>query len=222
MSMIRVAVVFLLAALATPAVGRAQDLGAEAWPGFDIWIKMDEDGNKRIYILNSYASEPNQQYEETALGVSWDQRLHRNWSWRAGVRYIWKAVDPPDKNETRVVLDLTWSHLLGRGWVLSDRNRLDLRHFAGDSTSSFRYRNRLMLSKPFPILGRAVTGFGSYETYYDSRFDAWGQRQRIIAGVSVPITKWLSVDIFPGYHIETQPKRESAAALGVAFGLYFP
>lgn len=199
----------------------AADLEADAWPEFDIWIALDEGRKDRIYILNSYANEADFQYEETALGVSWDRRFHPNWSFRVGARYIWKQVEPPDKNETRVVLDLKWFRPLGKGWLFTDRNRLDLRHFENDPSSSFRYRNRLQLEKPFPVGSMEWTGFGSYEIYYDSRFDEWGQRQRFIGGVSVPLAKWVSVDVFYGYHIETKPARESGDALGIAIGIYF-
>jgi hypothetical protein len=147
--------------------------------------------------------------------------MNKSWSWRVGVRYIWKEVDPPDTNETRGVLDLKWFKDLGNGWLLTDRNRIDIRKFEGVSSLSFRYRNRVQIEKPFKVFSQNWTGFTSYEIYYDSRYDEWGQRQRLIAGVSVPIKEWLAVDVFLGYHIETKPKNESGAALGIAFGLYF-
>jgi len=211
----------ILALLAVPFSCLAADIEADAFPEFDIWIKLDKAGKDRIYILNSYSSEPSFKYQETALGVSWDRRFHKNWSWRMGARYVWKQVDPPDKNETRVVLDLKWFQELGAGWLLTDRNRIDLRFFDGDSSGSFRYRNRVQIEKGFPIFSMKWTGFGSYEIYYDSRYNTLGQRHRFIAGVSVPITKWLSVDMFPAYHIETKPKHETGGAFGVAIGLYF-
>lgn len=204
-----------------PLSSQAADIEAGAWPEFDIWINMDETGKNRLYILNSYTEEPSYSYEETVLGVSWDQRFHENWSWRAGARYIWKQVDPADKNETRIVLDLKWFQKLGNGWLLTDRNRLDLRKFEGDSSSSFRYRNRLQLEKGFSLLSWQLTGFASYEIYYDSRYDKWGQRHRVIAGVSIPVVDWASVDVFYGYHSETEPKDETGSALGIAFGFYF-
>jgi hypothetical protein len=76
----RIAALVVLAMLLAPTTVRAQDLEAEAWPEFDIWINMDETGKNRLFILASFADEPKFQYEETALGVSWDQRLTPNWS----------------------------------------------------------------------------------------------------------------------------------------------
>ena len=61
--------------LTAPSAGRAQDVEAEAWPEIDVWINVDDAGKDRIFILNSFAAEPNVQYEETALGVSWDRRF---------------------------------------------------------------------------------------------------------------------------------------------------
>jgi len=216
-----VGIFMVLAAVTAPHSARASDIEAGAWPEFDIWISLDEAGKDRIYILNSWTEEPNFSYEETALGISWDRRFHKNWSWRAGIRYIWKQVDPPDANETRVVLDLKWMHGLGKGWRLSDRNRIDLRWFEGKPGNSWRYRNRIQLEKSFPVFSRTWTGFASYEIYYDSRFDTWGQRNRLIGGVSVPVVDWASVDVFYGYHVENEPKDEDAGALGIAFGFFF-
>ena len=216
----RIAVLMMIIELTAPSAGRAQDVEAEAWPEIDVWINVDDAGKDRIFILNSFAAEPNVQYEETALGVSWDRRFSPRWSWRAGIRYIWKEVDPPDKNETRAVLDLKWFHQLGRGWLLTDRNRLDLRHFRGDNVSSFRYRNRLQIEKPFPVFSMTWTGFASYEIYYESRFATWGQRHRAVGGVSIPIVRWSSVDVFYGYHIERKPDRQNGEAVGVAVAFY--
>jgi len=208
--------------LAAAPQTEAQDLEVEGMPEFDIWIPLDEVQKDRIYVLVSFGSEPNYRYEESVFGVSWDRRFHPNWSFRIGARYIWKQVDPPDANETRIVLDLKWFKPLGRGWLLSDRNRIDLRRFDAAEYASYRYRNRIQMEKAIKAFSRTLTGFGSYEMYYDSRYDKWGQRHRFIGGVSIPIVDGLSVDVFYGYHIETKPKRETGGAIGVAFGIYIP
>ena len=213
-------VLFAVILGATPGV-MAQDLEVEGWPEFDIWIGLDKDRTDRIYILTSFASEPNYRYEESVAGVSWDRRFHENWSFRIGARYIWKEVDPPDANETRVVLDLKWFRPLGGGWLLSDRNRIDLRRFDASDSASFRYRNRIQMEKTLRIFSKQWTAFGSYEMYYDSRYDKWGQRNRFIGGVSVPVVEWFSVDLFYGYHVETRPRKETGGALGIALGFYF-
>ncbi len=213
--------VLVLILVAAPQA-KSADLEVEGLPEFDIWIPLDQDRKDRIYVLTSFASEPNYRYEESVFGVSWDRRFHPNWSFRVGARYIWKVVDPPDANETRVVLDLKWFRPLGRGWLVTDRNRIDLRRFDAAEYASYRYRNRIQMEKAINALSRTWTGFGSYEMYYDSRYDKWGQRHRFIGGVSAPIVDWLSVDVFYGYHIETKPKRETGGAIGVAIGISIP
>ncbi len=200
----------------------AADIEGDAWPEIDIWIGMDEDHKNRIFILKSFTEEPNFEYQEEATGISWDQRFHENWSWRAGIRYINKQVTPPDAGETRAVLDLKWIYPLDDGWLLSDRNRLDIRWFDGDYDTSYRYRNRIQLEKPFEVLEHTLTGFASYELYHDSRYSTTIQRQRFIGGVSVPlIENKLSVDLFYGYHSESAPKKETGDAVGIAIGIYF-
>lgn len=200
----------------------AADIEGDAWPEIDIWIGMDEGNKNRIYILKSFTEEPNFEYQEEATGISWDQRFHENWSWRAGIRYIGKQVDPPDAGETRAVLDLKWFYPLGDNWLLTDRNRIDLRWFDGDNDMSYRYRNRIQLEKPFDVLEHTLTGFASFELYHDSRYSTTVQRQRFIGGVSIPlIENKLSVDLFYGYHVESAPKKETGDAVGIAFGIYF-
>ncbi len=68
----RIAALVVLAMLLAPTTVRAQDLEVEAWPEFDIWIKMDETGKKRLFILALFADDPKFQYEETggALGIA--------------------------------------------------------------------------------------------------------------------------------------------------------
>ena len=105
--------------------------------------------------------------------------------------------------------------------MFTNRNRIDLRKFDGENTLSWRYRNRSQIEKPFTVLDHQITGFASYEIYYDSCYNKMGQRNRLIAGVSVPIKEWLSVDVFYGYHIESKPKYETGGAIGIAIGLYF-
>jgi len=118
---------------------------------------------------------------------------------------------------------LKWFYPLEGDWLLTDRNRIDIRWFDGDDDSSFRYRNRVQLEKPFEIFeDYSLTGFASYELYYDSRYNTTVQRQRFIGGVSIPLLEnKLSVDIFYGYHVESVPKKETGDAVGVAFGIYF-
>lgn len=198
----------------------AADIEAGAWPEFDIWIGLDDQQKNRIYILKSFTEEPNFSYQEEVIGISLDHRLNKSWSLRGGARYISKLAEPPDANETRVVFDAKWFRKLKNQWLLTDRNRIDIRDIEDKEDLSYRYRNRIQLERPFVVNQTKLTGFGSYELYYDTRFNAW-QRQRLILGVSIPLGRKASVDFFYGYHKETEPKVERADAGGIAFGFYF-
>jgi hypothetical protein len=214
------AISVLVCELLWSAAVSAADIEAGAWPEIDIWIGLDDEQRNRIYILKSFTEEPSFSYQEEATGISLDHRINKRWSVRAGARYIGKLAEPPDANETRVVLDAKWYQDLGNDWLLTDRNRIDIRWLEGADEPSYRYRNRIQLEKPFTVGGTTLTGFGSFELYYDTRFDAW-QRKRAILGISIPFGDSVSVDIFYGYHAETKPKIEHADAVGVAFGIYF-
>jgi len=93
---LKVALLYGVIATTFVSFTQAADIEGDAWPEFDIWIGMDEGHKNRIFILKSFTEEPNFEYQEEATGISWDQRFHENWSWRAGIRYIGKQVDPPD------------------------------------------------------------------------------------------------------------------------------
>ncbi len=54
----------------------AAELEADAWPEIDIWYKLDDIKRDRLYLLISFTEEPNYQYQETAVGLSWDRRFH--------------------------------------------------------------------------------------------------------------------------------------------------
>ena len=212
------AVMMMMVAGAHSARGEAGDIELEAWPEFDIWIDLNEDASTRLYILNSWAEDADKVYEEMALGVSLDQRLKTWMSVRGGIRYIWKQADPPQGNETRAVFDAKFYAPTWKEFLLTNRNRIDLRWIDGELTE--RYRNRTQLERPISIFGYRPTGFTSYEVYYDTKYDDW-VRQRIIVGGSFPVQEWLTVDLFYGYHVVSKPKPENAGAWGLAIGFWF-
>ena len=200
------------------ARGEAGDIELEAWPEFDIWIDLNEDASTRLYILNSWAEDVDKVYEEMALGISLDQRLKTWLSVRGGIRYIWKQADPVQGNETRAVFDAKLYAPKWEQFLLTNRNRIDVRWISDDLSG--RYRNRTQLERPISIFGYCPTGFASYELYYDTQYDDW-VRQRIIGGASFPLREWLTVDLFYGYHVVSKPKRENAGAWGLAIGFWF-
>ena len=58
----------------------AADLEADAFPEIDIWINLDDEKRNRLFILLAFADEPKFEYDENALGISFDQRINPCWS----------------------------------------------------------------------------------------------------------------------------------------------
>ncbi|MGB5705444.1 MAG: DUF2490 domain-containing protein [Arenicellales bacterium] len=151
------ALLILIGGLIFSAPLWVSDIEAGAWPEFDIWIGLDEERKNRIYILKSFTDELEFSYEEEVTGISLDHRINEQWSVRGGARYISKIVDPPDANETRPVFDAKWFRPLKNDWLLTDRNRIDVRWIEGTGDPSYRYRNRIQLEKPFPVSSATLT-----------------------------------------------------------------
>jgi hypothetical protein len=76
--------------------------------------------------------------------------------------------------------------------LVSDRSRFELRWVDGDP--SFRYRNRLLLERPFRMFKRKFTPYGSAEAYWDSRFRTWN-KFRYTGGVEVPLLWRSTIDL---------------------------
>ena len=134
---------------------------------------------------------------EEQLGVGFNFFLNKYFSLSPAYRYI--KGQPPGRfhtKEDRFFLDLTGRLPLGEAFVLSDRNRGEFRRING--IDSGRYRNRLQIERSFKINKHKVTPYLADEVFYNGLFHSWN-RNRIYAGVRVPIAKRLGVD---GYFLE--------------------
>lgn len=78
-----------------------------------------------------------------------------------------------DTNEKRGIGEVTFRFPLGRSWLLTDRNRGELRHFG--EVESNRYRNRLRIERNVAISKFRITPYANAEGYYESNTDEWNQ-----------------------------------------------
>lgn len=193
---------------------RAADVEAQSSVEVDVRVKLNEEGTTRLMLLNSWARHHEENYSETVFGAALDHRLSPDWSVRAGVRRITEESDSPEGNETRAVLDARYFLPFGEGWLLTDRSRVDLRMIEGGSFSA-RFRNRVMLEKPFTLFDHEFTGFGSYELFYDTRHQAFS-RHSLTLGISVPLGRWLAADVFFTKDYAINPPKDTVGAFGLA------
>ena len=102
------------------------------------------------------------------------------------MRLAYHVLPEADGNtEHRGIIEVTPRYYLPKGFLLSDRNRLDLR---GTSSFSWRYRNRLTLERDFKIGSRNFTPYGRAEAFYDITNGQWN-RFAYSGGVFFPFAK---------------------------------
>ena len=81
-------------------------------------------------------------------------------------------------DEKRALGELTIRFPIGQAWLLSDRNRGELRRI-GDSESG-RYRNRLRLERSFAVKRFRFRPYTSAEAYYDGKVNDWNQTDGVV------------------------------------------
>ncbi len=161
------------------------------WPEVDVSTKLSQ----RVPVLGMgtlhFGKNVSDLNEEQA-GVGFNFTLNKYLSLSPAYRY--GSAQPPGRphaREHRFFLDFTARVPLTKGFVLSDRNRIEFRRING--IESHRYRNKLQLERSFSIGDRKLTPYLSDEVFYDDRFHIWN-RNRIYAGVRVPLNQHLSLD----------------------------
>ena len=115
--------------------------------------------------------------------------------------------------ENRVVLIATPSYPVKWRFVLSDRNRVELRFVNG--TFFWRYRNRLGVQRPFTVHSYRLTPYVRCEIYWDSQVHKWAD-VAASAGAKLPITKKSELDAY--YEHQNQTNKAPNAQVN-SFGL---
>ena len=161
------------------------------WPEVDFSIKLSQ----KVSVLSmgtlhfgKSVSDLNE--EQAGLGLNFT--LNKYFSLSPDYRY--GRGQPPGRNHThehRFFFDFMARAPLKKGFVVSDRNRFELRRING--VESRRYRNKLQLETSLTVADSKVTPYLAGEAFYDDRYRIWN-RTRIYAGVRVPINGHLTLD----------------------------
>ena len=125
-----------------------------------------------------------------AGGVTWN---NRHLSVSPYYRYI-SVLNVPDHHviEHRFAVDIT-PHTTVRRFGLSDRSRIDVRWIGG--VLSERYRNRAQVERAIGANGHAVTPYGAFEIFYDTRYHVWN-RHRFYAGFKRALSSHVLLDSY--------------------------
>jgi hypothetical protein len=195
----------------------AQETLHEFWPEIDIWHTL---GAKERLLLQWTRSRGRDYYfGETGWAAHYDYRAKNSLSVRGGYAYIvGKTEDRMTDVEHRGILDATPRWTFNPGWLVTDRNRIDLRLKNGEF--SVRYRNRLRIEKEVAVGSYTITPYGSVEVFFDSRFDVFN-RNLLTAGIQFPINRTVMLDLYLSRQRDTRSQPERVNAVGLAVNLTF-
>jgi Protein of unknown function (DUF2490) len=210
---------------------RAEAQTYQFWPEISTYVKLNSD--VRLYFIASTTREnskgtsaeigPNIDFYlkpllklEKGTIFQLDKSKSRPLLLRLGYRYL-PSTDGP--SEHRGVLEATGRLPLMSGFLVSDRNRADLRFIDGEF--SWRYRNRLTVEKTVSILDYHFSPYVRGEVYFDSNYEKWSRTSESL-GAAFPIRQHTEIEIYYEHQNDSgkSPNRQ-VNALGVALNLYF-
>jgi Protein of unknown function (DUF2490) len=181
-----VCVFVTMLSLSSTTLGQEADERVEFWPEVDVYVGINP--KFRLFFLALITRlEQTSNRSEGHIGAHLDYLPNKHVILRNGYRYIFSApgAESPHR-EHRIVIEQTFRHPLPLELLISDRSREELRFINGEFSG--RYRNRLMLEREFEMGRFRITPYGSFEVFYDTRFDTWNRNQ-LKAGVQLPLKR---------------------------------
>ena len=157
----------------------------EFWPEVTAYVRLNPKW-RLVLAADINGTRESRQGLEGHFGAHADYRVHKTFSLRAGYRYGTSLEEGGGYQEHRTVFDQTARLPLPAKFLLSDRNREELRFLSGGFSA--RYRNRLMVEREFALRAYKFTPYASGEVFYDTRFHVFN-RNRLTAGVQLPLGK---------------------------------
>ncbi|NOT60383.1 MAG: DUF2490 domain-containing protein [Acidobacteria bacterium] len=137
--------------------------------------------------------------KQRGLGFNWT--AHRNFTVASQYRKVINTFTPERRTEEdRLHFDFTPRANLGKGFVVTDRNRIEFRNLNG--VFATRYRNRSQIERPLHVTldghEHTLTPYFSVEVFYDSRTQAWSRKQ-IYTGARLPVIEHVT---FNGFYMK--------------------
>ena len=140
----------------------------EVWPEVDAYWQPAT--HQRTMLELSLSTEREGTKREGTVGIYQDYTWLPRGYLRGGYRFTFSTRDASYR-ESRLVGELTLGGGLAPRVRLVNRVRTELRWVNGEY--SYRLRDRLHIQRmPRDSRGRAYAPYGTFEMYYDSRFDA--------------------------------------------------
>jgi Protein of unknown function (DUF2490) len=199
----------------------------ELWPEVDVFVPLNE--KFRLFFLGSVTkARETRESTEGQVGAHLDYFWKKKWTLRTGYRYGFALGSNDPFKEHRIILEETYHKPLPNKFVLSDRNRQELRWVDGDFSA--RFRNRAKLEREFQVRKLSLVQYGSAEVFYDTRFSTFN-RLRLAVGTQIVFQKrdyWLLnlrrqrvLDIYYLRQNDSRSQPRHVNAIGIAFNIYF-
>jgi hypothetical protein len=205
-----VSMLFMVQAFTVAASAEPSDSSNEFWPEFDLFINLNQ--QSRIFAMYTATKSADLgAYADGQVGLYFDY-----WMARPLRRPLIEHFDPsrskllmfrfgyllnrPKNNsgnatEHTATAEVTSRAHLPAGFLLSERNRVDLGWVVGDP--NHRYRNRLKLEWTFHAGRFQLTPYAHAEVFYEWNAHKW-TRFRYAAGAEWYITKRIALE---GYYL---------------------
>ena len=217
--------VVCLAAVFCPA-GHAQTGQNQWWPEVDTFFQL----NPKVRLsFFAQRSTDGRNYNSAEIGPNLDialkplrKRISTNDAdknklvvFRIGYRYL-ASTDGP--NENRGIVQLTQRFPLPRSFLVSDRNRSDLRWIGG--RFSWRYRNLLTVERTVKIKSFSFNPYAEGEVYFDSRYKKWSKNSYSF-GIGIPIGNRFEAKPYFERDNQSHSTLQHVNAVGFILYLYF-
>jgi hypothetical protein len=219
----------LLVLLLLGATARAQQTSEtkkEIWPQVEVYLPLHERFRLVVEAGTEKAGETRDSLEGHVAAYL-DCFFRKRITLRAGYRRGFSLDDNPF-SEHRAMFDQTFHKPLSHGFVLTDRNRQELRWLKDDF--SVRFRNRGKIEKTFAIGKKSLVPYSSGEIFYDSRFSTFN-RVRFTVGAELVFAKreyWLMnlrrqrvLDFYYLWQADSRSQPERLHVVGVTFEIHF-
>jgi hypothetical protein len=195
---------FLLLAASAGVRGQGSGAVTELDPGFTVAVDLGGHVRLDLYTGREKSEEISAGKYKVGAGISFRLKpkftrfldaldTDKQHVLVIGTTYEYSIAREPGATtkEHKIYLDGTFRWAFPKEFLLSNRNRFEFRWVNGEDR--FRYRNRLILERPFKLLKRDITPYGGAEAYWDAKYKKWNIF-KFTTGVVVPLYRRMSLE----------------------------
>jgi Protein of unknown function (DUF2490) len=206
------------------------DRANEFWPALNATFEVG--ARSRVKAIVEKHNGEDEAFKQWKVGAVFSHRMKRivkprqgdideeneyNLVVGAGYEFLRTDQNSGTKDEHRILLQLIPKYLLGAGILGQDRSQFEFRWVNGQY--DFRYRNKLIIDRPFKIDKFRFSPYASGEVFWDRNHHSWNENQYAF-GVQLPYKKTLMLDTFYMRQNCTTCSLDPLNVIGVTLNLY--